>query len=237
MPLNKPSGNMYPWAWTWNPYGGLCLYACEYCYLRNKIAPWLERMGILKYVGKPRLIEKELKTKLVKPNDGKLIFVESNGDLFGYWVPKEHLLLILEHCQAFNNEYLFQSKNPKRFLEFLDWFPPESILGTTIESNWDHGVTFAPSPEERFRYMAKIPWKRKMLSIEPVMDFDLRILLSWIEAIRPEFISIGADSGENNLNEPSSDKLKSLISQSELITEVRLKKNLSRLSLPIAKGV
>jgi len=230
MPLNKPSGNMYPWAWTWNPYGGLCPYACEYCYARNKIAPWLERMGILKYVGEPRLMEKELNIKLVKPKDGKLIFVESNGDLFGYWVPENDILRILEHCRCFNHEYLFQSKNPERFLDFLDWFPQKSILGTTIESNRDYGVTLAPSPEERFQYMTKIPWKRKMVSIEPIMDFDLPILLSWIGAINPEFISIGADSGENKLKEPNSEKLQSFIWQAELMTEVRLKKNLSRIT-------
>ena len=232
MPLNPPSGNMYPWAWTWNPYGGPCLYACSYCYAKNKIASWLERMGILKYVGKPRLIESELKTRLVKPNDGKIIFVESNGDLFGYWIPDHEILSVLAHCNKFDNWYLFQDKNPTRFNDFLPYLPPKTILGTTLETNRDYKITRAPTPHERYLALLKTNWPHKMLSIEPIMDFDLPILLSWIGSIRPDFISIGADSGKNSLIEPVSEKIVSLNWQAQLMTEVRLKKNLKRLLSP-----
>jgi len=223
---------MYPWAWTWNPYGGPCLYSCSYCYTKNKIAPWLERMGILKYVGAPRLIESELEARLVKPNDGKVIFVESNGDLFGYWIKDQEIIRVLAHCSKFDNWYLFQDKNPTRFNDFLSYFPPNTILGTTIETNRDYKVTCAPTPQERYFALLKTDWSHKMLSIEPIMDFDLPILLSWIGLIRPDFISIGADSGKNDLVEPNSEKIVSLIWQAQLMTEVRLKKSLKRLLSP-----
>lgn len=70
-----------------------------------------------------------------------------------------------------------------------------------------------------------------MISIEPVMYFDLDILLDWMRSLLADFISVGADSGHghNNLPEPSPTKLKQLLDQLELITEVRKKDNLSRL--------
>lgn len=86
MPLNKPSGNMYPWAYTWNPLAGECPHACGFCYVSGDIAPWLERMGNSKYYGPLRLVESEFKVSLVIP-DGYLIFVESCGDLFAAEVP------------------------------------------------------------------------------------------------------------------------------------------------------
>ena len=129
MGLNKPSGQMYSWCWTWNPLGGRCLYECSYCYVKNKIGPWLATMGNPKYLGVPLLIEKEFNTKLVKPDDGKVIFVESNGDLFGYWVSSKEIRRVLDHCAMYDNEYLFQSKNPFRFTQFEDDLPENTILG------------------------------------------------------------------------------------------------------------
>lgn len=237
MPLNPPSGNMYEWAWTWSPLGGPCLYACKYCYVKKKIGPWLERMGNTKYVGVPRLIEKELRVPLVKPDDGKVIFVQSNGDLFGYWVWPAWIRRVLNHCRAYpQNTYLFQTKNPIKFQEFVDEFPPRTILGTTIETNRNYRVTMAPTPSERQQQIAYLKnvlrgfkgfkW---MVSIEPIMDFDVPDLKRMIWSIHPVFVSIGADSGRNKLPEPSAPKLKELIRQISKFTEVRVKKNLKRL--------
>jgi len=233
VPLNPPSGNMYPWAWTWNPIGGECKHRCIYCYVPNKIAPWLLRMGNPKYYGRPRLIENELQTSLKKPNDGKVIFVQSNGDLFGYWIPKDWISRVLAHCRAYpQNTYLYQSKNPYRFLEHIDAFPKNTILGSTLETNRNYRVTKAPSPEVRYTtilHINSIIQMRWMISIEPIMDFDLETLIQWIRTIGPEFVSIGADSGNNNLPEPNPQKINTLINKLEKITEVRIKKNLNRL--------
>lgn len=69
----------------------------------------------------------------------------------------------------------------------------------------------------------------KMVSIEPIMDFDLPDMVRWIEDIKPEFVSIGADSKGHNLPEPSPDKLAQLIGELGRITEVELKANLARI--------
>jgi len=235
MPINPPSGNMYPWAFTWNPLGGLCLHACSYCYVRNKISPWLKRMGILKYVGEPRLIESELKTPLRIPND-YILFVCSNNDLFGDWVDGLWIEKIILHCRKYpETHYLFQTKNPERLEDYLPILPENSIIGTTIETNRDYQVSKAPSVIERYRTLARLDYPLKMVSIEPIMDFDPPKLVKMVKRINPWFVSIGADSDRNLLPEPDPEKIKTLIDRLSEFTQVRIKHNLKRL-LPIVHG-
>ena len=60
-------------------------------------------------------------------------------------------------------------------------------------------------------------------------DFDIDILVHWISELKPDFISIGADSKSNNLEEPKSDKIKDFIDRIEPLTEIKLKDNLKRI--------
>ena len=69
----------------------------------------------------------------------------------------------------------------------------------------------------------------RMVSIEPIMDFDLKIMVELIQAIRPEFVSIGADSKGHNLPEPNYLKTKELLNSLERITKVYVKDNLNRI--------
>jgi len=239
MPLNKPSGNMYPWAWTWNPLGGHCLHGCIYCYVTKKICPMFLQRGNKKYVGEPRLIKKEFGANLKKPDDGKVIFVEACGDLFQGAVSDDIILAVLEYCNAFpKNEYLFQSKNPERFHDFLDDFPPKIILGTTIETNRHIILTIdedwvRPPPSRILRALKFAPLSTKgrktMISIEPLVDFDTVPFLNMIRIPNLDFVSIGADSQNCNLPEPNPEKLYDFIKELEKFTEVRIKKNLKRL--------
>ena len=220
---------MYPWAYTWNPIGGPCLHACDYCYVGR-----LVKRGVKKYSPdkEPYLLEKELKTNLTIP-DTHVLFVCSCYDMFGSWVPNEWIEKILARCREFlDTTFLFQSKNPANFFKFKGLFPQKTILGVTLETNRNYEVTKAPAPVLRYQdimYNGEYLAFRWMVSIEPVMNFDRMILLRWMAVLRPEFVSIGADSGENGLDEPDSLTLKHLISDLEKFTEVRLKKNLVRL--------
>ena len=220
---------MYPWAYTWNPLAGKCPHECVGCYVSDKISPWLKRMGNNKYIGEPRLIDSEFRTKLVVP-EGYIIFVESCGDLFAYGIPDEWIDRVLDYISKFpQTTFLLQTKNPERYWDFS--IPKNCILGTTIETNRDYHDTKAPNPRQRYYafYMLTTDGYRLMVSIEPVKDFDLFELCSWIKWINPEFVSIGADSGNNGFPEPSTEKLKELLECLEKITEVRQKKNLKRL--------
>jgi len=221
MGLNKTNGNMYPWVThTWNPLAGRCKHNCSYCYMKRSFLGNLK-----KYEGNIRLFNEELETDLGSDNT---IFVGSATDIFGEWVPDEIIKKILNYCNKFSNIYLFQSKNPVRFVEFLDLLPENSIIATTLETNRDYNNSQAPKPSQRFHDFLSIKYPRKMISIEPVQDFDLEEFLNWIKKINPEFVSIGADSKNNNLEEPSSEKIVKLIKEIKINTKVKIKKNLNR---------
>ena len=92
-----------------------------------------------------------------------------------------------------------------------------------------HGINKAPIPQERFMAMTYLENIPKMVSIEPIMDFDLDVMMRWIEEIKPEFVSIGADSKGHNLPEPPPDKVKELIQGLKCFTIVKVKNNLNRI--------
>ena len=70
---------------------------------------------------------------------------------------------------------------------------------------------------------------QKMISIEPIMDFDLVEFTEWLKEINPDFVSIGADSKNHSLPEPGPDKIGALIKELNRFTQVIIKENLKRL--------
>lgn len=228
MPLNKAKGNNYNWiTHSHNHLAGKCPHACTYCSVQDMANHYPALKA--KYSGSPRLIEKEFS---VNYGSGKTIFMENCNDLFADDVPQEFIHKVLRHCKEYEeNSYVFQTKNPGRmfYVGKLRW-PVNNIVGVTIESNRDYPeISLAPPPIKRARSMQLIRG-RKFLTIEPLLDFDVDILASWIVVINPEFVNIGADSKKHHLPEPSAEKVNDLI---RLITEagmeVREKANLERL--------
>jgi len=216
MGLNKSVGNMYEWiTHTWNPIKG-CNFNCSYCYIKSNKGYSLE----------PRFSEKEMKTDLGK---GRFIFVGSMADMFGDWVPSEWIKRVIKYCLLYDNHYLFQSKNPRRFIEFLKIFPEKTTLGTTIETNRKTGhISKAPLTYERAYAMQNIRFDKEV-TIEPILDFDVYDLILMITDIQPKFVAIGADSKGHNLDEPSPWKIKNLIAELSSFTQVKIKKNLKRI--------
>ncbi len=218
--LNKQKGDMYRFVThTWNAIKGKCSHDCSYCYMKR-------------FPQNPiRLDEKELKTDLGENN---YIFVGSSTDMFADDIPKEWIFKVLEHCNNYpKNKYLFQTKNPKRFHYFLFWMPKNIILGTTMETNDMTGYgehSKAPLPSWRISEFDKLPEEiEKMITIEPIMDFNVMTFHLWLEKCKPEFVNIGADSTRNNLPEPPKEKIEKLIKELEKFTKVNLKSNLKRL--------
>ena len=217
MPLNKSKGNMYPWVThTWNVIKGKCLHDCSYCYMKAYPQPELY------------FDTKELKTNLGSSN---FIFVGSSCDMWADSIDAFWLDSIMKHCKDYPNKYLFQTKNPMRFTGYNYPHPLNVVYGTTIESNRHYpDISKAPTPRERLEAMLLLNLP-KMVSIEPIMDFDLDELIAWISRLKPEFISIGADSRRHNLPEPSATKIQYLIEELREITQVKIKANLGRLLL------
>lgn len=231
--LKKSVGNMYPWVTHTHAHlGGECPHKCSYCYVDH---PAWGRPG--KYTGPLRLIENEFS---INYGAGRTIFIENCNDLFAMDVPVRFIMRILGHCLNFpENTYVFQTKNPVRYLSIDSFarlenirpiFPDRSIYGVTIESNrYYPEISKAPSPPVRMKAMVELKG-RKFVTVEPILDFDPDILGRWIRDISPEFVNIGADSKGHNLPEPGPGKVRRLI---ELIgeagIEIREKHNLNRL--------
>ena len=161
--LRKQSGNMYDFVThTWNPIKGKCMHDCKYCYMKK----W-KQLPL-------RLDENEIQTDL---GWGNFVFIGSSCDMFAEDILEEWICRIFDICILFNNTYLFQSKNPKRFCEFENSFTHfGTILGTTIESNRDYPeISKAPKIQDRVDGMIELSKMgfRTMLTIEPVMDFDV----------------------------------------------------------------
>ena len=225
--INKQTGNMYPFVVaTWGAIIGKCSHNCGYCYMK--------RWGAQKPI---RLSENALKDDLYKYGKG-MVFVGSSTDVFAEDVPKEWIYKTLEYCAQYSgNEYLFQTKNPKRMAEFMRWHSHVNhILAITIETDIEHTEAHvegsAPQVIERAEIVKNLyKGQRTMISIEPVMKFSEHFLQTII-TLKPELVAIGADSGNNNLPEPTAKELTDLINGlKELNIKVIEKKNLKRLQV------
>ncbi|OPY03496.1 MAG: hypothetical protein A4E60_00161 [Syntrophorhabdus sp. PtaB.Bin047] len=225
MPLKKSQGNMYPWVThTHSHLGGECPHKCSYCYVDN---PRFGRHP--RYTGPLRLIENEFK---IKYGSGKVIFEENCNDLFAKLMPQEFINRVVHHCLKWpDNEYVWQTKNPARYLTMDALMPGNSIFGCTIETNRDipPEISLAPHPTERFEAMKALQ-AHKFITVEPIMDFDVLKFAAWINDVKPDFVNIGADSKGHGLPEPPIEKVMELIRWlTDLGIEVREKHNLERL--------
>jgi len=216
MGLIESKGNMYSWTThQWNPIGGECIHNCSYCYVNR----WGDKPPL-------NFKEKFLKDDL---GNNRKIFVVSGCDMFAQNIPSEWIYKILEHCRKYDNEYLFQSKNPYRFMEFIEYFP-QSIFCTTIETNRIYSeMGNTPTPKNRAEGMWLLDEYKRYVTIEPIMDFDVGELVELIRLCHPEQVNIGADSKGNNLPEPSKKKILELIEELKEFTIIDQKRNLDRL--------
>lgn len=213
---------------TVNPLGGECAHKCTYCYverLKSRFASIRK-----KFTGEPRLVKNNLS---INSKESDIVFVESCGDLFASNVPDELIEHILKGLANEAGTLIFQTKNPARLHDHLRLIPEQSILVTTIESyGWHKEMGNAPNPIERIFEFSKIGVGifQRQVTIEPVMDFDdPAFFADLVKSINPDQVNIGADSGRNNLPEPSPEKIRALIAELEKFTVVVKKKNLKRL--------
>ena len=218
--LRESKGQMYSWVThTWNTIKGECPHGCIYCYMKR----WGKQKPL-------RFDESELRTDL---GSGNFIFVGSSCDMFAgaildYWV-----IETLVKCDFYTgNRFLFQSKNPDGFVKFMKYFPDgrRTCLCTTIETNRIYPeMGNSPNPLKRAIAMNQFMEFPTFVTIEPIMDFDLDEMVRLIKLCHPNQINIGADSGNNNLPEPSKEKIMELIDELKKFTTIDQKRNLSRL--------
>ena len=212
--------------YTWNPIKGKCLHDCSYCYMKQ----------INPNANPPRLAEYELNTDL---GCGRAIFIGSSTDMFAEDIPSEWIARVLDYCyqnrnMLLPNAYLLQSKNPKRFLEFINHPIMERVVFcTTIETNrfYPEIMNKAPRIDERVEAMEEIArlGRPTMVTAEPLMQFDHEEMVSFIRRCSPKLVNIGKESkGRVKLPEPTQEEVQQLIAELKSLksfTKVNVKDN------------
>lgn len=217
--------------YTYNPIKGVCSHDCSYCFMK----PMRHRFNLNPTL---RLDQKELKVNLGK---GRFIFVGSSTDVFASDVTEEWIIAVLDHLYDFpDNEYMLQSKNPARFLDFVNHKlyqdrKEKLIFCTTIESDINHpGVSKAPDIAERVEAMKELYALgfRTMITIEPIMDFtDVTTFADLLASIHPVQVNFGANTSKTvKLIEPTKVKILALIVELETRgIKVHCKSDLNRI--------
>lgn len=206
--------HMYADAKTWNPFKG-CRFDCIYCKPSFQQQSKRQQHICSKcYDYKPHCHEERLK----KIPSFPIIFVAGNSDI-SFCPPaftRKIIDAIKQHKPQMEKTYYFQSKRPEYFEQFLPLFPENVILLTTLETNRNAGykaISKAPPPSVRYQQFKKLKHPRKVVTVEPVLDFDEDVFPQWIADLEPEYVWLGFNSRPESvqLPEPSTKKLKKLV--------------------------
>lgn len=210
----KPKTGMYPETKTWNPFVG-CKFDCTYCGPSFKRQAKRQKQNCIKcYQYTPHFHPHHL----FKIPSTPIVFACGTGDV-SFCKPKNILKIIdaiKQHKGKISQVFYFQSKKPACLKPFLKLLPKNVILVTTLETNRDTGykkISKAPVPSKRYRQFLALNYPRKIVTIEPVIDFDVKPFAKWIIKIKPKYVWLGFNSKEKavSLPEPSKEKVQSLI--------------------------
>ena len=164
----------------------------------------------------------------------RIIFVGSSVDLWAANVPDEWILKVLDYSERFDNCYLFQSKNPTRFLEFTS-HPVfrKSVFCTTLETNrWYPDVmNNSPKPDDRAAAMKEMKELgfTTYVTAEPLMDFDLDPMVDLLLTCAPSQINIGRNTNRKvQIPEPDAVKVQYLVDALRGQSTIVVKSNAKR---------
>ncbi len=209
--MNQKQSNMYADAKTWSPFKG-CEFDCTYCEpsFQKQAKRQKHRCGdCYRYV--PHYHEE----RLDKIPSAPIVFVCGNADISFCDLEFTHRIIkrIKDHNgRSPHKIYYFQSKRPEYFEPLLPLFSPNVILVTTLETNRDQGyekISKAPPPSVRYEQFQALDYPRKVVTIEPVLDFDVEEFSQWICGLKPEYVWLGFNSRPKSveLPEPSLEKV------------------------------
>jgi len=205
---------MYADAKTWSVFKG-CEFNCVYCKPSFQLQA-KRQLHVCRrcYDFEPHLHPERLDTRKIP--SAPIVFVGGNGDLaFSAHRDVVRIIeVITEHSARHpDRTFYLQSKRPECFEPFLDILPKSVVLVTTLETNRDEGyaaISKAPPPTERYRQFLALDYPRKVVTIEPVMDFYADIFAKMIVKLAPEYVWLGFNSKPKSvqLPEPDVDKLR-----------------------------
>jgi hypothetical protein len=143
----------------------------------------------------------------------QFIFFPKGGDVCYATIIefKQMLAFIRSNPQS---RFLIQTKRPKFLLKHCP-LPENVLVGITLESDLEtyatpssiltyHEVSPRSTPlVERAAIFASIPHNHKSVTIEPILQFNLKKLLQLIRDINPEVVYVGYDTKKCKLPEPT----------------------------------
>jgi len=219
---------MYPNTKTWNPFVG-CLFDCVYCEpsfkrILKRVA-WRIRCNECFHYTPHYHPERLRRIPSVPRVSEQIIFVCGTGDIsFCKESYVREIFKAIDRSKPRTKKtYYFQSKDPKCFNKYLDWFNANSdrvILLTTLETNLDRGyekISKAPLPSKRFKDFYELDYPRKVVTIEPVLKFNRINFIMWLINLHAqsslEYVWFGYDSKKCGLPEPTINKAQAFVDQ------------------------
>jgi len=208
-----------------------CGHGCIYCkpsfqaQMKRQLHHCLKCYNYEPHAHLERLLKPPPKTE-----GDEFIFFPSSGDPF--WSEPKEFQAAIDYTRKYHDRtFLIQSKGPSCFHPYE--FPSNVILATTLEtdkltfdtpSNYQsyRKISHAPIPLMRANFMASVEHIRKIVTVEPILDFTHN-LVDWIHAIAPQVVYVGYDNHHCRLPEPPLSKTKDLITELEKFAEVRVK--------------
>lgn len=210
-----------------------CNFNCVYCvpsFQRNMKRQRKNCERCYKY--DPHFHPERLLKKPPKTEGNEFIFFPSSGDP-SFAQPKDFLAMIYYAQDNPNSQFLIQTKSPKFLRKYS--FPDNVILGITLETNQQNfnptpskykkysEITSAPRPFDRYLDFVEVNHWRKIVTIEPILDFQTWVLEAWIRHIDPEAVYIGYDNHSVFLPEPILPKTQQLTHTLGKFTQLRMK--------------
>lgn len=213
----------------WNCIIG-CNFDCVYCEksfkrMMKRQKPVIDKNGKPRgcqqcYDYEPHFHEDRLKDSLPNTKGDEFIWACSSGDIA--FAKKEWLDKVLDRIKELPHKTFFmQTKDPSVYLDYE--FPDNLMLGITLETNRNNLLSLAPMKAIRYLTFKNLDFPRKIVTIEPIMDFDHDIFVGWIKEINPIRVYIGYDTKKCNLPEPLLKKTLKFIQKLETFTKVKLK--------------
>jgi protein gp37 len=205
---------------TWNPIAG-CHHSCRWempdgttaiCYAESvatRVAQAHYPEGFAHHYWHPERLGEPAKEKTPAR-----IFPDSMADLFGRWVPAEHLQLVIDAmCEAEQHTFISLTKNAPRLLGVRD-FPENLWLGVSSPPDQMFGQALSGASQRKMLrrsldILARFPNRVTWMSFEPLSWDVSDIVAEFADAL--DWAVIGAASNGARTYQPEPAHVQALL--------------------------